>query len=244
MEDLAILRDGARTYFARSTRDCPPHLSAPVILIQGIYDLRPELARKIVRHRIFTTVPPSPSVAGIVRVAAKRITTGLDPTDPVLALGSSEELVELRSEAFHFPMPPAVPAPRSSASHADPMSLARELAAQVPRDRALYECDRPVAALLVSRDGSLLAAALNTNARNRTLHAEMNLIRAMGGRLPAGSRLYVTLKPCRMCAGMIHDSAEDLRALRVIYGDEDPGPNARHTALDLSPHSIQSRFAT
>ena len=35
-----------------------------------------------------------------------------------------------------------------------------------------------------------------------------------------------------MCAAMIFDAAEDIRNFEVIYGEDDPGPNARNTVLE------------
>jgi tRNA(Arg) A34 adenosine deaminase TadA len=102
--------------------------------------------------------------------------------------------------------------------------------------KPLFQYNRPVAAVLISREGKVLDWALNTNAVNKTLHAELNLVqsfyRKFGSKLPAGSKLFTTLKPCKMCAGMLFDAAEDMRSFEVIYAEDDPGPNARNTALE------------
>jgi tRNA(Arg) A34 adenosine deaminase TadA len=96
---------------------------------------------------------------------------------------------------------------------------------------------------LFSKEGELLAHAVNTNARNRFCHAEINLLRELHFRglkgIPAGASLYVTLKPCRMCAAMILSFCENSESIRVFYDENDPGPNARRTALDLSPFQLQ-----
>ena len=98
--------------------------------------------------------------------------------------------------------------------------------------------DRLVVAMLVSADGALLDCAVNTNARNQALHAEVNLLAPWleGGdaqdaseededegnenenenenvpKLPAGARVLVTLQCCRMCAALICAASDDARA--------------------------------
>jgi len=42
----------------------------------------------------------------------------------------------------------------------------------------------------------------------------------------------VTLKPCKMCAGLLWDATEDPLGLQVVYAEEDPGRSARETVLD------------
>ena len=104
----------------------------------------------------------------------------------------------------------------------------------VPRWRR----DRGVMAMLVSNDGRLLDAARNTNADNKCLHAEFNLLRpwlsgndestgaafTSGSRresgrrtVPAGSRLLVSLQCCRMCAALVCAAAD------AQLSDEDGG---------------------
>ncbi|SDX35037.1 nucleoside deaminase [Litoreibacter albidus] len=92
---------------------------------------------------------------------------------------------------------------------------------------AKHAADRgevPVGAVVVSKDGVVLASAGN---RTRELsdpsaHAEMLAIRdacaALGSERLIGCDLYVTLEPCAMCAGVIAAA----RVARVYYGASDP----------------------
>ena len=120
--------------------------------------------------------------------------------------------------------------------------------------------DRAVVAMLVGRDGALLDCAVNTNARNRALHAEVNLLApwlegfvATAGEdedetnlasprkrreLPPGARVLVTLQCCRMCAALICAAADDARERRgvetlrdVVYAEKDDGKYSDDTAL-------------
>ena len=92
--------------------------------------------------------------------------------------------------------------------------------AQLAADRG----EVPVGAVVVSKDGAVLASAGN---RTRELndpsaHAEMLAIRAactaIGAERLTGCDLYVTLEPCAMCAGVIAAA----RLARVYYGASDP----------------------
>ena len=82
----------------------------------------------------------------------------------------------------------------------------------------------PVGAVLVDREGGLLAAAGNRveTDRDPTAHAEMLVLRAGAARLGAKHLaecdLYVTLEPCAMCAAAI--ALAHLR--RLYFGAYDP----------------------
>jgi tRNA(adenine34) deaminase len=98
-------------------------------------------------------------------------------------------------------------------------------------DRALREAraaaergEVPVGAVVVGRDGTVLAAAANRTEQDRdpTAHAEMLAIRAAAAALGAPSLvdcdLYVTLEPCPMCAQAISFA----RIRRLYWGAADP----------------------
>ncbi len=173
--DIAILRDGNTVYRATSPRDCAPIETAPVALIQAIYDNKPEQARRITRQRIYTTLELSESILGIVKVAAKRITGSLSIYDDHLKTESDETIVDLNASSIARPV--ALPLPSSNPSplhqplqrplHQNDeqwMKLARTLAQQVNRQGPRYASDRPIAAILVSSENKILASAINTNA--------------------------------------------------------------------------------
>ena len=82
----------------------------------------------------------------------------------------------------------------------------------------------PVGAVLVDREGRLLAAAGNRveTECDPTAHAEMLVLRAGAARLGlthlAECDLYVTLEPCAMCAAAIGLA----RLRRLYFGAYDP----------------------
>lgn len=82
----------------------------------------------------------------------------------------------------------------------------------------------PVGAVLVGADGRVLARAGNRTRElaDPTAHAEILAIRAacaaMGSERLPGTRLWVTLEPCPMCAAAISAA----RVAVLYYGADDP----------------------
>ncbi len=93
----------------------------------------------------------------------------------------------------------------------------------------------PIGAVVVC-DGDLVARAHNLRETHRdpTAHAEMIAIREAARRLDrwrlSDCTVYVTLEPCPMCAGAMHQA----RVARCVYGASDPKAGALGTLYDLS----------
>jgi len=99
------------------------------------------------------------------------------------------------------------------------MGLALDYAAEAA---AMNEV--PVGAVLVNREGEVLAGAGNNciAAGDPTGHAEIHVLRAASERIGnyrlPGTTMYVTLEPCSMCAtAMLHARVE-----QIIFGATDP----------------------
>lgn len=188
-----------------------PH-SSLTQLVQGVWEREPGMARAILRRRIHTTGPLTPLERGMVKTAAQRVSVA--DAEPALA---GPVLVSFENRY-------AAPELSEWQDALAPMALARALAASVRRGE-LRASDRPVGCVLVGADGRRLAWAHNTNAANRTLHAEVNLAQAWwtrhGSGFPPGAALHTTLEPCRMCQGML---AACLPDLHVLYAAGDGMP--------------------
>lgn len=91
------------------------------------------------------------------------------------------------------------------------------------RDAAARD-EVPVGAVIVSKDGTILAKAGNRTRElnDPTAHAELLAIRQacaiLGQERLTGAALYVTLEPCAMCAAAIAAA----RIERLYYGASDP----------------------
>ena len=104
----------------------------------------------------------------------------------------------------------------------------------------------PIGAVIVDRQGNIVAAAANRKTREHdpTAHAEILAIRAatkiVDSPYLSDCTLYVTLEPCPMCAGAIIHS----RLKLLVYGADDPKTGAIRTVTNLpdsycSNHHLQ-----
>jgi tRNA(Arg) A34 adenosine deaminase TadA len=198
---------------------------------------------------------------GMIRVAAKRVSAGiaLSP-DNIDAPNQPTELIEVAPldplpRFVDCPAPLPTIGPEHPDAHGAWLAYAAELASAIEPGAHRYQSDRRVAAVLVSRDGKLLGSARNSNARNRTRHAEVNLTQAWcaaeRASLPEGARVYTTLKSCKMCAGMLWQAAANPASMRVYFAEPDPGPMGRATVFNPgtfewqragAPASIESHW--
>ena len=100
----------------------------------------------------------------------------------------------------------------------------------------------PVGAVIVDRQGNLLAEAINRKSRDKdaTAHAEILAIRAASQVKQScylkNCSLYVTLEPCPMCAGAIIHSRLSL----LVYGADDPKTGAIRTVTNLPDSSCSN----
>ncbi len=92
----------------------------------------------------------------------------------------------------------------------------------------------PIGAVVV-RDGAVVAAAFNRRELDcdPAAHAELLAIREASRRLRrwrlTDCTVYVTLEPCPMCAGLMHQA----RVARCVYAAPDPKAGALGTLYDL-----------
>src|SRR4051794_31918303 len=100
----AFLVHEDQVYIARHRRS-PGEPRTPVTeLIQGIYDLDPIFARKILRKRIFTTYEPTEMCFGMIKVAAKSVLS-------LNSLTPSGELQRLPTGLSRLPVIAVAPLP-------------------------------------------------------------------------------------------------------------------------------------
>ena len=230
MEHWASVTHQGQSWFARraSLETHCPH-TALTDLIQGVYARAPETARATLRNRIAINYDPTPLCLGMLKVAAKRWERSRE---------------EPSGETLTPPSPHLLSPPVSQLQAlSEAPSLLQALLPTPGPTRALSA--RAVSAVLLSSQLEVLAAACNSNTQERTRHAELELVQGYWARhrrpLPKGSLVVVSLKPCRMCAAAIARAAEDIRTLKVLYLEDDPGPFARGTELERL--GVQELFA-
>ena len=95
--------------------------------------------------------------------------------------------------------------------------------------------DVPVGAVVLDRDGAVIATAGNERelTGDPTAHAEVVALRLAAARLGGwrldGCTLVVTLEPCAMCAG----AAVLARVARIVFGAYDPKAGAVASLFDV-----------
>lgn len=244
--DLAFVEHAGVVYYTHFPQGVAAPSSAVVKLLQGIFDSHVDLSFFILRNRIYTTARLTEMCRGMVKVVAKRV------TDEVRALGHPCEL-PLRfwevstKEVLLFPTQKLSLENQQTLEQIgslvekkhDPFEVLKKtlaIASSVPRGDVRHDFNREIAALLVGPDGKCLSYGVNSNSLNKTLHAEVNLVhrffRDTGKKIPLGAQLFSTHKPCKMCAGMIHDWSEDPKSVLVYYHHHQDGSLSAATALD------------
>ncbi|MFZ9519084.1 MAG: Bd3614 family nucleic acid deaminase [Silvanigrellaceae bacterium] len=190
--------------------------SAVAALIEGIWQSFPASAHFMLRSRIFSTESPTQLCRGIVIVCAKRMThVDIVPHELMSRMRLCDKAVNVNFDKFNH---------------------SSSLLNSVPQHSGVKaEQNRSIECWLLSREGRLLATAPNTAGRDRTRHAEMNLLKNWWQRerrpLPRGGRLWVTLEPCSMCAGAIWECVEDKADFKVLFLEQDFGSAAARSVL-------------
>ena len=100
--------------------------------------------------------------------------------------------------------------------------------------KALQLQEVPIGAVVVA-DGAVVGRGHNLveTLSDPTAHAEMQALTAaastLGGKYLQGCTLYVTVEPCIMCAGLMHQA----RIARCVYGAADPKAGALGSLYEI-----------
>ena len=198
---------------------------SPVLdLVQAVWELAPRTAHLTLRRRIRTTDPVTPTDRAIADVAAKRVVhvQGFPAENPPSCVDVGAYAARARDTAKLATVDPG--------ETLVPRDILGWIASLVPNgaDLPLARRDRPVVAVLADPSGRVLAAARNAGGLNRSLHAEVCLVQGFGT-LPAGSTVFTSLQPCRMCAAILVDASAGPIFVRWLHPD--PGKLASRTVL-------------
>ena len=246
--DVAFVESQGVLYFAQYPKAISAPSSAVVKLLQGIFDVHVDHSFFILRRRIFTTGKLTEMCRGMIKVVAKRANDGVQAIDHGMTLDLKLQEVgetsvtipdfQQLSEENKSSLEDIRSYIRAQDPETDPelMRSVEGLAHRVTRGEILHDHNRSIAAILLDADGKLLSYGINSNSKNKTLHAEVNMLQRLfkesGRKIPAGSVIFSTHKPCKMCAGMIYDWAEEPHQLEVLYAIEETGGLSSHTILD------------
>lgn len=246
-KDLAFVEHKGVIYYAHFPAKTWAPSSAVVKLLQGLFDEFVDHSFFILRQRIYTTASLTEMCRGMVKVVAKRASS-IKPHDHAISIAEKfqeigpQETLLASVQYLNFENSRTLEdvqeqfAQRKTHAPEVLMQMTSEFAKRIPRGEILHDYDRDIAALLIGPQNDILSFGLNSNSKNKTLHAEVNLLQRFfknsNRKIPQGSVLYSTHKPCKMCAGMIYHCAENPQDLKVYYGVEETGVLSRYTVLD------------
>lgn len=232
-----------KVYFSRVPSQAKGPSSAVVKLLQGLFDRYVDQSFFILRKKILFEADLGEQDRGMIKLVAKRSEKTENLAEKIAAFpGAKEEIGTDADFIYRVGKRSEINSDESlarklwNASNGSAWLFLENLTKQIPRGDVLHDFDRPIAAVATSPQGELLSFGVNSNHLNKTLHAEVNLIQSYylktGAKLPAGTRLHVTHKPCQMCAGMIHDNFENLALAEIVYDIEEMGVRSRATCLE------------
>ncbi len=210
-------------------------ISAITTLIQGIHHFYPEKSFFILRKKIYASYTATEMCHGMVKVTAKRFFTPLIPKDHDISISFNfQEIIYPISENTKMKWP-QIPE-HKNLKNIEFLKLTETIANDISLQSELYLSDRKIAAILVSNDNEILSIGINESSKNKTKHAEVNLIQnyytKFNQPLPENCRIFTTLKPCKMCAGMIWHCSKDISKVKVYYLNDDLGPFSKNTVLN------------
>lgn len=228
-------------YYSRVPQDYRGPVTAVTKLIQFVFDEKIDHSFFVLRNRIYSTAGLSPLSSGMIKLAAKRATGDIQRRDHGLCLDfkfqemGTLDVQIIRSRHFQAAERPSIIPVLNRLNDGEQAYRAlQDLIAQVPRGSVLHDFNRQIAVILCDGSGEILAWGVNGNSKNKTLHAEVLMIQDFYQKhhqiLPEGAKIYVSLKPCLMCAAMISYLAPP--SCRVFYFEDDPGSLARNSELE------------
>lgn len=224
--DAAWIEWNGQLFYSEYRRSVFEPNSAVTQLISGVWRQFPESAHFILRSRIYVNYELSELCRGMMIVCAKR-----HSRLPCVPASIQNQLKLGERESVHV-----VSSFGSECSPKIPASQGHGLALQ----------HRSIEAWLLDSEHRVVGWGVNTAGRNRTKHAELNLLhdwwRRKRSPLPDGGRLVCTLEPCPMCAGAIVQCVKGGSDFRVEFLKRETGSSVRRSVLRNSPMILQCKL--
>jgi tRNA(Arg) A34 adenosine deaminase TadA len=253
----AFVQSKNKIYYAH----CDLTMGAPYTpvtkLLQNFFDTHLDQSFFTLRNRIFCNYQPTELCSGMTKVVAKRISPLLEfankPFDQMSDFFNSQNLNHECLEFIEIQGPLMGPFLRDEQSlNLDeelqtrlslPLTTLEEalqlldlLSLKIPRGEVLHDFHRPISAIIVNNKNQILSYGIHSGSQNKTLHAEVNALQKLFKHtqqgIPSGAKMYVSHKPCKMCAAMIWRMAEDLLHFKIYFRDLEQGGFSKTTILD------------
>lgn len=217
----------------KKTKRISSPFSSPLFkLIEFTYKNHPDIALFILRQRITLSYSPSNFEIALIKVAAKRysVSEALDAKSNSKINNLRTKNVSLKNTGLkniRF---------KTQLTNKEAMDLAIQCSRKSKQRDERFRSDRQVGAVLLDSQNRLLSTGYNKASVAKFHHAEFNCVRSFWNRtktfIPVGAKLFVTLKPCKMCAALLFDCSQAPETLQIYYLNNDPGPFAKDTLLE------------
>lgn len=208
-------------YSSYSPRPQEPH-SAITQLIQGLYQIYPERALKLLRRPIILNHTPSLLCRGMISIAGKRYRIDIDYFERM----HHQTIIPIVYHSSHTLSPEPL----------SPLPSYMDIQEWVKSPPILCNTQKKVRSVLMNQNKCYLMSAENEATSNKTLHSEVVLLQKyyafhqQGFSLP--TTLMTNLQSCKMCAAMWwHMHSDPWKNLQSIYSHPELGPSARDTIL-------------
>lgn len=224
-----------KVFWVESTLESPVQK-----LIFNIFEKFKDHSFFILRNPIFTSAEKNPTDHSFCKLSAKTIFFNKTDADLELAIKSSEFSENFNLSLFQstdFQNSKMVSPKGLTITLENAKEILTQYESQIPRGQVLHDYNRQIVAILSDASGNVEFVNSNFNYRNKILHAEFNLVNSFlethHKPVPASYKIFVSLKPCRMCADFIWSHSEP--NLKVYYLRNDPGRLAQGSQI---PHSL------
>ncbi len=209
----------------------------PIIhLIDALYSRFPDRARLMVRSRIFCNYQPTVACLAAVKVSAKRLSFDKSRCEPRpwvdLTHSAAAPIFETRTS----------PTSPEQTEIVTDFEQHEKTHTELKKNQPQHQLDRPVRAWGYSSSDQRIWITRNLSSLNPMRHAEWCLAYSIlehRSRVetfePLNFAIWVSLKPCKMCAAIISQlasAAPQGSTVQVKFLRNDPGPMATHTVLD------------
>lgn len=107
----------------------------------------------------------------------------------------------------------------------------------ITRNASFHDNHRNISAIAADVTGVIIGQTINTAMNNKSLHAEVNLIQNLiftkTHLTSSVKNIYITDKPCQMCAGLIYEFINYYNLeIKIYYFNNVHGIRSKNTILD------------
>ena len=245
-QTFVMIQRGTTVYWGLFLANGP--LTPVFQFIHGVFEVNRDHSFFILRQRLWVCGVVTEFCEQVVKVCAKRISKSelSDMLERVRVGLETSQFIRISPPSFPknaWPLLSEVYLPAYDDEKLSRGRFVEKLAAQVERTSVLHDSNWPIGAAVFFKN-KILSVGRNQSFAVKTQHAEVQMVLRWylqtGQLLPRGCEVWVTHKPCRMCAGLLRYWSEDGADVNVCFLQDVTGGLSNHQILTGMKH-IQSQ---